>query len=292
MAVASVVIPAHNESASIARTLAALATGVEPGDLEVVVVANGCSDRTAQIARSANPPVRVRKIGQPSKSEAVRVGNATASVFPRVHLDADIELTGADVLRLVQPLIAGEVLATAPRREVPREGCSWPVRWFYDVWERLPQVESGLFGRGVVVVGEEGQRRLDALPRMLGDDLAMSDAFGETERRVVAEAVAVVHPPRTLRDLLRRRIRIVTGNHQADAADVRRASSRTSPRVLLALVAEQPRLAGPVAVFVAVHLTARIAARRAIRAGDFTTWQRDESSRVKTLRGVASGARS
>ena len=126
MAVASVVIPAHNESASIARTLAALATGVEPGDLEVVVVANGCSDRTAQIARSANPPVRVRKIGQASKSEAVRVGNATASVFPRVHLDADIELTGADVLRLVQPLAAGEVHATAPRRVVPAKGARGP----------------------------------------------------------------------------------------------------------------------------------------------------------------------
>lgn len=282
MAVVSVVIPAHNEAATIGRTLAALRTGVDGGQLDVVVVANGCTDQTADLARAADPHVRVLEIPEPSKVEAVRVGNAAARTFPRVHLDADIELSGEDVLRLVAPLQAGEAIASAPRRLVPLDGCSWPVRWFYDVWEQLPQVGSGLFGRGVVVVTEEGQRRLDALPRMLGDDLAMSDAFGHRERCVVHQAVAVVHPPRTLRDLLRRRIRIVTGNHQADSAQLRHASSRTTPRTLIAILRAQPRLAGPMVVFVVVHLAASIGARGAIRSGDFTTWQRDESSRRGT----------
>lgn len=292
MVVASVVIPAHDEVATIARTLAALCCGVEDGDLDVIVVANGCTDRTAELARSAGPHVRVLEIAPPSKVEAVRVGNAATSAFPRVHLDADIELAGGAVLRLVRPLQAGEVLATAPRRVVPRDGCSWPVRWFYDVWEQLPHVCNGLFGRGVVVVTKEAQQRLDTLPRMLGDDLAMSDAFSAAERRIVEEAVAVVHPPRTVRDLLRRRIRIVTGNQQADAADVRRPTSRTTPRTLMRLLREQPRLVGPVAVFVAVHLAATVGARRALRAGDFTSWQRDESSRVGIPERIVAGRRS
>ena len=173
---------------------------------------------TAELARAADPHVRVLEIPEPSKVEAVRVGNAAARAFPRVHLDADIELSGARRAPARGSSPAGEAIASAPRRLVPLDGCSWPVRWFYDVWEQLPQVDSGLFGRGVVVVNEEGQRRLDALPRMLGDDLAMSDAFGTAERCVVHQAVAVVHPPRTVADLLRRRIRIVTGNHQADSA--------------------------------------------------------------------------
>jgi hypothetical protein len=33
-------------------------------------------------------------------------------------------------------------------------------------------------------------------------------------------------------------------------------------------------------VFVAVHVAARLGARKALRSGDFTTWQRDESSRT------------
>lgn len=289
MAVASVVIPAHNEAATVRRTLGALSTGAPAGELDIVLVANGCTDRTAELARSVGPHIRVLEIAQPSKVEAVRVGNDAARGFPRVHLDADIELSGSAVLELVRPLEAGDVLATAPRRVVPRDGCSWPVRWFYHVWEELPQVGSGLFGRGVVVVTEEAQRRLDALPRMLGDDLAMSDAFSDNERCIVDAAVAVVHPPRTVRDLVRRRIRIVTGNRQADAAGVRRPSSRTGAGTLLRLLRQQPRLIGPMTVFVGVHLAATLGARRAIRTGDVTTWHRDESSRAVAPDQIAAG---
>ena len=93
MAVASVVIPAHNEAATIGRNLRALREGTG-ADLDVVVVCNGCTDRTADEARAADPSARVIEIPQPSKVEAVRVGNAATDVFPRIHLDADIELNG------------------------------------------------------------------------------------------------------------------------------------------------------------------------------------------------------
>ena len=249
-------------------------------DLDVVVVCNGCTDRTADVARAADPRARVIEIPQPSKVEAVRVGNAATDVFPRIHLDADIELYGAAALRLIEPITRDEVLATAPRRDVPRTGCSRWVRWYYDVWEALPQVESGLFGRGVVVLSEQGQARVTALPRMMSDDLGMSDSFSGEERRVVPSAVAVVHPPRTVRDLVRRRIRIATGNAQAGQLGVRRPGSRTSARTLLGLAVTRPGLALRLPVFVAVHVAARLGARRALRSGDFTTWQRDESSRT------------
>lgn len=279
MAVASVIIPAHNEAATIGRNLRALREGTRGDDLDVVVVCNGCTDRTADVARDADPRARVIEIAQPSKVEAVRVGNAATDVFPRIHLDADIELSGAHALELLEPITQDRVLATAPRRDVPRTGCSRWVRWYYDVWEALPQVEAGLFGRGVVVLSEEAQSRVAALPRLMSDDLGMSDSFTGEERRVVPGAVAVVHPPRTVRDLVRRRIRIATGNAQAGRLGVRRPSSRTSVRTLLALAVGRPGLAPRLPVFVAVHVAAQIGARRALRSGDFTTWQRDESSR-------------
>lgn len=279
MAVASVIIPAHNEAASIGRNLRALREGTRRGDLDVVVVCNGCTDRTAEIARSADPLARVIEITQPSKAEAVRVGNSVTDVFPRVHLDADVELNGRDVLQLLEPITRGHVLATAPRRAMPRAGCSRWVRWYYDVWESLPQVESGLFGRGVVVLSEQAQARVTALPRMMSDDLGMSDAFSGDERQVVPGAVALVHPPRTARDLVRRRTRIATGNAQAGQLGVRRPTSRTSVRTLLGVAVGRPGVALRLPVFVGVHVVAQLGARQALRAGDFTTWQRDESSR-------------
>ncbi|KQV77990.1 hypothetical protein ASC64_04055 [Nocardioides sp. Root122] len=279
MAVASVIIPAHNEAATIGRNLLALRQGTHESDLDVVVVCNGCTDRTAEVARRADPLARVIEIQQPSKAEAVRVGNTATDVFPRVHLDADIELSGAAVMQLLEPITRDNVLATAPRRDVPKASCSRWVRWYYDVWEALPQVESGLFGRGVVVLSEQAQARVAALPRMMSDDLGMSDSFSGDERRVVPGAVAVIHPPRTLRDLVRRRIRIATGNTQAAQLGVRRPASRTSTRTLLGLAVGRPRLALRLPVFLGVHVAARLGARQAVRSGDFTTWQRDESSR-------------
>ena len=289
MAVASVVIPAHNEAVTIGRNLRALRRGTRDDDLEVVVVCNGCTAQTAEAARAADPRARVIEIEEPSKAEAVRVGNTATEVFPRVHLDADIELSGTDLLALLEPLSRRSVLATGPRRDVPKTGCSRWVRWYYEVWESLPQVESGLFGRGVVALSEEAQARVSALPRMLSDDLGMSDAFSAQERCVVSTAVAVVHPPRTVRDLVRRRIRISTGNTQAARLGVRRPASRTRLRTLLALSVSRPGLALRVPVFLGIHVAALVGARRAVRAGDFTSWQRDESSRTALSQDVATG---
>lgn len=280
MAVASVVIPAHNEAASIGRSLRALRTGTGDDDLDVVVVCNGCTDGTAEVARQADPHARVIEIPQPSKSDAVRIGNAATEVFPRVHLDADIELTGAAVLELLEPVTRGQVLATAPQRALPRAGCSCWVRWYYDVWEALPQVQAGLFGRGAVALSAAGQARVSDLPMLMGDDLGMSDVFSPHERLVVPGAVAVVHPPRNLGDLVRRRIRIVTGNEQAARLGARRASSRTRVRTLLGLALTRPGVAARMPVFLGVYFVAVLGARKAVRAGDFHTWQRDKSSRA------------
>jgi hypothetical protein len=279
-AVAGVVIPAHNEERVIARTLGRLSVGVSPRDLDVVVVCNGCTDRTAEVARSVAPWARVLEVPKPSKAEAVRVGNAAGVVYPRVHLDADVAISGADVVNLVRALQQPGVLAAAPQRVLLRERSSRVVRWFYDVWEQLPQVRAGLFGRGVVALSEEGQRRVEALPQLMSDDLAMSEVFDPGERRVVWTAFAEVRAPGNLRDLLRRRVRVATGNTQAARAGLRRRESSTGWPTLARLAIRQPRLAPRVPLFVLVGTVARLQSRRAVRSGDFSTWLRDESSRA------------
>jgi cellulose synthase/poly-beta-1,6-N-acetylglucosamine synthase-like glycosyltransferase len=279
-AVAGVVIPAHNEERVIARTLARLAAGVAPGLLDVVVVCNGCTDRTAEVARSVAPNARVIEIERPSKAEAVRVGNLATTVFPRVHLDADVAISGADLLTLVRTISDEGVLAAAPERVLVRDRSGRLVRAFYEVWERLPQVRNGLFGRGVVALSEEGQLRVDALPGLMSDDLGMSEAFEPSERRVVPTAFAEVQAPRTVGDLVKRRVRVATGNAQATDLGVRRPESTTRWATLARIGARQPTLAPHLVVFVGVGLAARLQSRRAVRTGDFTTWLRDESSRA------------
>jgi hypothetical protein len=107
----------------------------------------------------------------------------------------------------------------------------------------------------------------------------MSEAFADEEKRVVPEAHVVVHPPKRLRDLHRRRVRAATGNAQADRAGLRKQQSATSWRTLWGIVRSEPSMLLRMPVFVGVSLVGSLGARRAIRAGDFDTWRRDESSR-------------
>src|SRR5262245_18389828 len=91
----SVVIPEHDEAPAIQRCVDALFTGCRQGELDVVVVCNGCSDATAALARSSGHPVRVIELGKASKPAALRTGDAAVSAFPRLYLDADVSLPGS-----------------------------------------------------------------------------------------------------------------------------------------------------------------------------------------------------
>lgn len=275
----SVIIPAHNEEASISHLLTALTAGQSGSGLDIVVVCNGCTDNTASVARQHGPSVRVDEIPTASKALSLRRGDALARAFPRAYVDADVVIDRASVLRLRDALAEGSVLACGPRRVVALERAGFLVRWYYDVWQRLPQVEQGLFGRGVVMVSADGYERLRRLPQVMSDDLAMSEAFSARERRVVNDAVVVIRAPRTVRDLVRRRVRVVTGNAQADDQGLRHHESRTSARGLLEMASRSPRVALRLPVFLSITLLARVLSRRAVRARDFTTWQRDDSSR-------------
>jgi hypothetical protein len=174
---------------------------------------------------------------------------------------------------------SGAALATGPRRQFNRAGSNWLVRAYYDVWERLPQVQAGLFGRGVIALAPGGVQAFRALPAAMSDDLVISEAVPSAQRIVVDTVTVRILAPRTLRDLVRRRARVVTGNAQADRQRLRSAASQTTPGTLVRLLRQAPSLTGKVAIFLVVTALALLRARGAIRSGDVTTWLRDESSR-------------
>jgi len=275
---ASIVVPAHDEAAVVGRLLDGLLRSARAGELAVVVVANGCSDDTAAIARS-HPGVDVIETPVASKIAALRLGDAACITFPRLYVDADVEISTEGVRALVAA-VHGQVLAAVPRRELVMAGRPWAVRAYYRVWSRLPSVRVGLFGRGVIALSEQGHTRTAALPPVVADDLWLHHAFAPVETRVVQDAVVTVHAPRRTRDLLRRRLRVVSGATEIHAGLVPGArSSRTRPADLISLAREDPGLAPALVVFLAVTLVTRVQASRATRQGRSTVWHRDESSR-------------
>src|SRR6266568_1742990 len=214
--VTTVVIPAHNEGRVIRRLLEQLINSTDPDGLDIIVVANGCTDDTAEVAASFGSAVRVLTLPVASKHEALTAGDRAAEGFPRIYVDADVELRADDARALAAALRQPGVLAAAPRRELVMTGRPWQVRWYYDVWALLPGVQRGLWGRGVIAVNETGHRRLVGLPPLQADDLATSLMFEPHETVLALGARVIIHPPMTFADLLRRRARCVTGIAQIE----------------------------------------------------------------------------
>jgi hypothetical protein len=278
--VTTIIIPAHNESQVIGRLLARLVPAARSGELDVIVVANGCTDDTAAVAASFGPEMRVISIPVASKHAALVAGNEAARDFPRVYVDADVELGFDDVRALAASLGQPGVLAAGPRRVMDVSQSPWPVRWYYDVWGRLPQVRGGLFGRGAIAVSKTGHDRLTSLPRLLADDLAASLCFAPHERQIAPGATVRVYPPRSVRALLRCRVRAAEGVAQLERAPgAPPSSARTQVSDLAAIVKSKPTLAPRVALFVAIGALSRLRARPTVARGEYSAWRRDESSR-------------
>jgi glycosyltransferase involved in cell wall biosynthesis len=276
---ASVVIPAHNEEAVLGRCIRVLLAGSTPDELDVVVVANACTDRTAEIAREAG--VRVLETSTPGKANALRLGDAECVTFPRIYADADIELETSSARALVSALDGSDALSAAPVPTWDLVGASGPARRVHRVHEQLMAPRRALAGVGVYVLTEDGHRRVFPLPDVLSDDGLVHRSFAADERLVVADAPVVVRPARTLRAHLRRRIRVRQGNRQLDALGVPAAEGRIRLRSLGRLVAERSVSALDAAFYLGVLGVDLVITRR---TGPWIAWSTDATSRQALIR--------
>ena len=277
----TIVIPAHNEARVIGRLLRQLVPAPSASEFKVIVVANGCNDHTATMAAAYGPCVQVISIPVASKHAAMVAADAVAVGFPRIYVDADVELSDHDVRALTAALSQPGVLVAAPERVLDVRGRPWPIRWYYDVWARLPEARRALWGRGVIAVNGAGQRRIALLPPLLADDLAASLSFLPGEQVIVADAHVTIHAPRTLGDLLRRKVRSATGIAQLNTnGTMAGAGPRTRVPDLAAIARAEVRMIPRVAVFLVIVCFARLRAAWIVRNDDFATWLRDDSSRA------------
>ncbi len=160
----SVVIPAYNEAAVVGRCIERLLEQQELGQLEIVVVPNGCRDDTAEIARGFGDGVTVIELEQGSKINALNAGDEACTLFPRVYLDADIELS-IDCLARCYDALRDGCMAVSPTAHFVTKDSGFIIRNFYQAWMRTPYHSDGhMLGSGFYAMSEEGRARFDCFP--------------------------------------------------------------------------------------------------------------------------------
>lgn len=187
----SVIIPASNEADYIGACLNALFAG-GPAGSQVVVVANGCRDATAEVARgfsaaavAAGWQMVVLDLESGGKPNALNAGDAAATGDLRVYLDADVIVSAQLIGQIVAALAGAKPIYATGTAHIPRAR-SPLTRAYARFWQRLPFAQSVAPGYGLFAVNAAGRARWSAFPAIISDDTFVRLQFLPGERVQVA----------------------------------------------------------------------------------------------------------
>lgn len=288
--IGSVLIPAHNESAVIGRCLEHLFQGLDPDELEVAVVCNGCHDDTAAVARACGHPVRVIELAAASKPAALRAGDQLLRTFPRLYLDADVVLSGPAARRVLEHLAHDGALASRPPLRYETAHASTIVRRYYRARSQVPAVMGSMWGAGIYGLSAEGRSRFSEFPDVVADDLFVDQRFTRHEIDIVGDEPVVVMAPAHFWDLLKvmRRSYRGTAETQVATGESIGGGRSTTPTTLRDVLRLCRSLSG--VVDATTYAFVAIAARAYVALGRPARWERDESSRAVTAAEQKAGA--
>ncbi len=279
--IASIVIPANNEALVIERGLAAILEGSAPGEFEIVVVCNGCSDDTADRARRFGSQVKVVETATPSKIHALNLGDQQVTAFPRFYVDADIQISAAAVRDVAALLGEGSpILVAAPRAVVAYEDRPFLVRAFYRIWTRLPYFSENMIGSGVYAFSRQGRARFDQFPEITADDEFARLIASPSERSSSAATTFTIHPPRTVRGLLDIMTRARSGMYEfREKFPNLSTNNNTDAGRSLRIIATSPSMWRDGPIYLGIMAIAKLRAHQRQRQGRSRGWERDDSSR-------------
>ncbi len=243
----SLIVPAYNEGAVIARTVQSLRTQAYAA-LEIIVVDDGSTDDTLAAAEhGADGDARVRCFRQPNggKAHALNTGIAHATGDIVVVVDADTILAPDAIRHLVRPLADARVGAVAGNAKVGNR-VNLVTRWQsveYVTSQNLDRRAFALLNCITVVPGAIGAWRREAILACGGfqhdtlaedQDLTLSLLRQGYRIGLADRAIAWTEAPETLGALLKQRFRWSFGTLQC--AWKHRAAMRTRSTRALGLV--------------------------------------------------------
>ena len=187
----SIILPAHDEAAWIEGCLASVMASDPVGaPVEVIVVANGCSDDTAARARAVasadGMDLRVIDLPEGGKTRALNAGDAAARHAARVYLDADVRVEPALLAAMARRLHTDAPCYVCGTPRLSRN-TSRISRAYGRFWMELPFNTEGVGGYGLFAVNGAGRARWQDWPEVISDDTYARLSFAPGERVKLAE---------------------------------------------------------------------------------------------------------
>jgi glycosyltransferase involved in cell wall biosynthesis len=188
MKLLSVLIPAHNEAAEITDCLGSVFASdplPEGWQAEVLVLANGCSDDTAELARGCQAPagwqLSVLEQTEGGKLKALNAGDAAAGGQVLAYLDADVRISPGLLAQTVDAL-GGDAPRHASGTLRLMRARSALTRAYGRFWSGMPFLQDGVPGFGYFAMNRTGRSRWQDWPDIIADDMFARLQFTPEER--------------------------------------------------------------------------------------------------------------
>lgn len=184
----SVIVPAHNEAERIGACLSSVLASQGVPCAQIVVVANGCTDATAEIAQGFAKQVEARgwrldvlERAEGNKLAALNAGDHASRAGLRAYLDADVEVSpellaqSLEALSRQEPAYASGALTVAPPK-------SFATKAYARIYAQVPFITHGVPGAGFFAVNGAGRARWGEWPQIISDDTFARLSFKPEER--------------------------------------------------------------------------------------------------------------
>jgi poly-beta-1,6-N-acetyl-D-glucosamine synthase len=218
----TLLVAAYNEQESIALTIGSIAAQHYPGPLQVIVINDGSTDRTAEVLAGISHPwlevVNLARNG--GKAKALNVGLARVRYSLTITIDADSCLY-RDALRhlvgryLSDPLdtraVAGAILVRNSRTNLVTRAQEWDYFHGIAAVKRLQSLYQGtLVAQGAFSLYETAVlRSIGGWSDTVGEDIVLTWALLARGHRVgfAENACAFTNVPETWKQFIRQRQR-------------------------------------------------------------------------------------
>jgi len=278
----SIVIPAHNEEKLLTKSLKYLLADNDLKNCELIVVCNGCSDGTVdsvtQFDTDFSSELSEKQISlliideaKASKTNAINIGTNKSQFDTCILLDADILVRGNDLNQLIKVLSEQDLHAASPKLCFNYQNSSFWVRQYFELVKYSNYNQNHRLSN-VIALSKKGLTKLGQLPEVIADDEYIRRQFKSSEYAIIPSLSFDFICPKTIKNLIQVMKRVERGNLQLAQLNYSDKSGST-----LSGFARYPILSLP--VFLLVKLYSVWLAKKQLKQGKITQWERDDSNR-------------
>lgn len=277
---ATVIVPAHNESSVIEDCLNSIIN--QNGVDHIIVPCNGCTDDTVEIVRSKYPSVVCLDIETPSKTNAINVAEEKAQElglsYPIFYIDADTQLSENTIQHITEAMQDSITQLAAPTPIIDTSKSSWLVKTYYKVWINLPYIKEGVIATCSFIVSEEGRKRFDKFADVIGDDGFIRCHFKNKEISNIEGAEIYIRAPKDIFSLVKIKTRARLGNMELIARNKCPViENKNYGNVMKSRLLSKDFF--PTAIYILIVMVIRVRANMQFKKLDDYQWEKDTSSR-------------